>query len=76
MQTSSGGGGGGISAWDLVECGGGREDAHQSPNPSKSRQALIGLPRGGSLVGEDPTPYPVPQRLIVLDFEVFPHPHP
>ena len=73
-------GGGGISDGDLVECGGGGggEDAHPhpSPNPSRSRQAVIGLPGGGCLVGEDPTPHSVPQRLIVLDFAVFPHPHP
>lgn len=36
---------------------------------------MIGLPRGGNLVGEDPTSYSVPQRFIVLDFPVFPHSH-
>lgn len=47
-----------------------------SPNPSRSRRAVIGLPRGGRLIGKDPTPYSVPQRLIVLHFAAFPHPPP
>lgn len=61
---------------ELVDWGGGREDTHPSLNPSSSGRAVIGLSRGGSLVGDDPSPYSVPQRLIVPDFTVLPHPHP